>query len=588
MGFIDAFKRWRLAEKGLSSGKKRRTTTASENAMVGSMERSVWVKLLIYSAFAALVCLITAFYVSDQTLFHENGIRRTLICLILTGAVILIYHIRHSMKVGNGQVVLVYGGILVHLVLLRSICYIVDNNPGWDADYRMLLPPLAFAPMVHSVLAGRHAGVFSALCVSLFGSLLMPVEDIFSFMVISLVVGCVAVALTRKVRRRGNLLRAGFYVGVTAFLLALVFDKIDLALLTSSSEGVSVEGSKIVIVLVSGLLTGMVVSGLLPALESLFTITTNISWLEMSDLNHKLLRKLQLEAPGTYHHSMVVATLAESAAEEIGANAAMCRVCSYFHDIGKLNKPEYFIENQGDRNPHDTLTPTMSAIIIIAHVKDGVDMAIKHKLNPKIIEVIREHHGDSLVQYFYHRAREQRLDAEKKVEEGIENRDDLPEVDAKSFRYPGPCPSSPESGIISLADCVESASRSLKKPTPQKIRNMVDDIVMARVTSGQLDNCELTMGDIKKACGSFSSTLRSMMHSRIDYPKDEDSSLGRKTRKPTAGKAASSRAVVTGKATGKATEKVTGKVTEKVTGKVTEKVTGKSPEKAVEPSDLKL
>jgi putative nucleotidyltransferase with HDIG domain len=147
---------------------------------------------------------------------------------------------------------------------------------------------------------------------------------------------------------------------------------------------------------------------LLPALESIFTITTDISWLELSDLNHKLLRKLQLETPGTYHHSMVVATLAESAAEDIGANASMCRVCSYFHDIGKLKKPEYFIENQGDHNPHDTLTPTMSAIIIIAHVKDGVDMAIKHKLNPKIIEVIREHHGDSLVQYFYSSFRQAR------------------------------------------------------------------------------------------------------------------------------------------------------------------------------------
>ena len=160
---------------------------------------------------------------------------------------------------------------------------------------------------------------------------------------------------------------------------------------------------------------------------------------------------------------MVVATLAESAAEDIGANASMCRVCSYFHDIGKLNKPEYFIENQGDRNPHDALTPTMSAIIIIAHVKDGVDMAIKHKLNPKIIEVIREHHGDSLVQYFYHKAREQRVDSEVKVDEGLENREDLPDVDVRSFRYPGPCPSSRESGIISLADCVESRSAKLEK-----------------------------------------------------------------------------------------------------------------------------
>lgn len=520
MGFIDAFKRWRLAKKGMSSGKKRRTTTTSENVVVGSMERSVWIKLLIYPSFAAVMCLIVAFYISGDSLFYDNGLRRAVVCLILSAAVVLFYHIRHSLRGGNGQVVLVFGGILVQLALMRVACYLIAHN-GWETDYRILLPPLAFAPMVHSVLLGRHAGVFSALSTSLFGSMLIPLEDVFAFVVISLIVGCVAVALTRRVRRRGNLLRAGFYVGVTTLLLVLAFDKIDLALL-KSGEGISVEGAKILVVLLGGILTGMVVSGVLPALESLFTITTNISWLELSDLNHKLLRKLQLEAPGTYHHSMIVATLAESAAEEIGANASMCRVCSYFHDIGKLSKPEYFIENQGDVNPHDTLTPTMSAIIIIAHVKDGVDMAIKHKLNPKIIEVIREHHGTSLVQYFYHKAREQRLDAEKKVEEGLENREDLPEVDTKNFRYPGPCPSSRESAIISLADCVESASRSIKKPTPQKIRNMVNDIVMARVTSGQLDQSDLTMSDVKKACESFSSTLRSMMHTRIDYPKDEE------------------------------------------------------------------
>ena len=163
----------------------------------------------------------------------------------------------------------------------------------------------------------------------------------------------------------------------------------------------------------------------------------------------------------------------------------------------------------------------MSAIVIIAHVKDGVDMAIKHKLNPKIVEVIREHHGDSLVQYFYHKAMAQRDDMAKKVEEGLENKEDIPEVDRKNFRYPGPCPSSRESAIISLADAVESASRSLTKPTPEKIRNLVNEIVMARVSDGQLDASDLTMSDIKKICKSFASTIRSMMHSRINYPKED-------------------------------------------------------------------
>jgi len=520
MGFIDIIKRWRLANKGMSSGKKRRTSTTSENVVVDSMQRSAWLKLLIYPVFAVLVCLLVAFYVFDQAIFHDSGMRRSLLCLIITGGLILIYHTRYALAFNNSRVALIFGGILFNLLLLRLACYLIDNN-GWNDDYRVLLPPMAFAPMVASVLCGRHAGVYSALSVSLYGCLTVPVPDILCFFITSLIVGVMAVSLTRKVRRRGSLLRAGFYVGLTTFLLAVAFDKIDLAMM-ASGDTISTESGKILLVLTAGLLTGMVVSGLLPALESLFGVTTNISWLEMSDLNHKLLRKLQLEAPGTYHHSMVVATLAESAAEKVGANAAMCRVCSYFHDIGKLSKPDYFIENQGEINPHDGLTPTMSAIVIISHVKDGVDMAIKHKLNPKIIDVIREHHGDSLVQYFYHKAREQRLEAEGKVKAGLENKEDIPEVDPKNFRYPGPCPSSRESAIISLADAVESASRSMNKPTPQKIRNLVDEIVMARVTSGQLDECDLTMKDVKKVCESFVSTIRSMMHSRINYPKEEE------------------------------------------------------------------
>ena len=530
MGFIDALKRWRLANKGMSSGKKRRTSTTSENAVVGSMQRSVWMKLLIYPSFTALICLIVAFYRSEHTLFHDSGLRRGMLCIIVSAGLILIYHTRHALNYANEKLVLVFGGIAFHLLLVRIAVHIIDVN-AWSSDYRILLPPLAFSPMIASVLCGRHAGVFSALSVSLFGALLVPEADIFCFLVTSLITGVMAVVLTRAVRRRGSVLRAGFYVGLTTFILALAFDKIDFSGL-ADAEGLSVVVGKTLLPVSIGLLTGMLVSGLLPALESLFFITTNISWLELSDLNHKLLRKLQLEAPGTYHHSMVVATLAESAAEDIGANAAMCRVCSYFHDIGKLSKPEYFIENQGDRNPHDALTPTMSAIVIIAHVKDGVDMAIKHKLNPKIIDVIREHHGDSLVQYFYRKAIEQRDDMAEKVKEGLENKEDIPEVDRKNFRYPGPCPSSRESAIISLADAVESASRSLKKPTPEKIRNLVNEIVMSRVTDGQLNACDLSMSDIKKIGKSFASTIRSMMHSRINYPKEEGSS--RKSKKSAA------------------------------------------------------
>ncbi|MFN5870587.1 MAG: HDIG domain-containing metalloprotein, partial [Akkermansiaceae bacterium] len=276
------------------------------------------------------------------------------------------------------------------------------------------------------------------------------------------------------------------------------------------------------------------VSGLLPLFELMFNLITDISWLELSDLNHKLLKQMQLEAPGTFHHSLVVAALAEAAAEKIGANAPMCRVCAYFHDVGKLNKPSYFIENQhdGSENPHDALTPTMSGLVIIAHVKDGIDLAVKHKLNPRIIQVIQEHHGDSLVYYFYRKAQEQKKAEKEKVDKKLGNEEDLPKVVEKNFRYPGPCPSTKESGIICLADTIESASRSLSKPTPAKIRALVDELVSTKIQDGQLDLCPLTMGELALVKDSFTNTLRSMLHSRIDYqkPAEDRSSLTKRSR----------------------------------------------------------
>ncbi len=239
---------------------------------------------------------------------------------------------------------------------------------------------------------------------------------------------------------------------------------------------------------------------------------------------------MTLEAPGTYHHSLVVANLSEAAAEAIGARATKCRVCAYFHDIGKLEKPEYFIENIAEgHNPHDDLTPTMSALVIIAHVKNGVDMALKNKLNSEIIDIIEQHHGTSLVYYFYRRALDQQEEMREQAEEGNANEEDIPEVEKKGFRYPGPKPQFKESGIISLADAVESASRSLQKPTPQKIEQTIDEIINTRIRDGQLDECDLTMHELNVIRKSFNQTLRSMMHNRISYPKD-DSDLEKKTK----------------------------------------------------------
>lgn len=519
MELFDSIRRWRLTQKGLSSGKKRRTQ--ADGPVASTLDRSTSLRYVIYGSFAAVIGILVLDF-AKSTGHGPAPFNAILSSLMVVAMAILIFELcQRRVARRNGHVLLVLAGLAAHLALIRFATVLVDANPGLSESFKMLLIPYALAPLVHAVLLGTSLGLYSVAVASLLGCFLVPEKSMLPYLVMSALCGLTVVVVTRQVRKRGRLLRAGFYAGAAAVVLACSFDVINLQELAGGGTDWQSFGAELAAIFGVGLMTGMIVSGLLPILESAFTLTTDISWLELSDLNHKLLRRMQLEAPGTFHHSMVVASLSEAAAETIGANPMVCRVCSYFHDIGKLNKPEYFIENQGEHNPHDTLTATMSALVIIAHVKDGVDMAIKSKLNPRVIDVIREHHGDSLVYYFYRKAQEQRKQQEEKVEEGLENPEDLPETNEKNFRYPGPGPRTRESGIISLADAVESASRSLRKPTPQKISGLVDEIVFNRIKDGQLDECGLTVKELKLARESFSKTLRSMLHSRIDYPRKD-------------------------------------------------------------------
>ncbi len=330
----------------------------------------------------------------------------------------------------------------------------------------------------------------------------------------------IAVFVTLQVRRRSRLIRAGVFVGLATWVLALIFGLIG-PIIWEALSGMNWKmlGYQSLVAVGSSIVSAMLVGGALPVLESFFGITTDISWLEAADLNHPLLKRMTIEAPGTYHHSLVVANLAEAAAESVGANATMCRVCAYFHDIGKLVKPEYFTENMSyDQNPHLDLAPTMSALIILAHVKEGVDLALKYKLNQQVVDVIQQHHGTSLVLFFYRRALQLQEDARQggkimNIREG-----DIPEVREESFRYTGPRPQSKECGIISLADAVESASSSLEKVSPQKLDQLISDIVEKRIQDSQLDECSLTVKELRQISESFRFTLMNMLHSRIAYP----------------------------------------------------------------------
>jgi len=233
--------------------------------------------------------------------------------------------------------------------------------------------------------------------------------------------------------------------------------------------------------------------------------------LELTDSSHPLLQRMVMEAAGTYNHSLVVGNLSDAACQAVGANGLLARIGSYYHDIGKLSKPEYFSENQilvEDSKKHDTLKPTMSKLVIMNHVKEGVDLAKKYKLNPRIIEFIQEHHGNSLVYYFYRKA--------------LENLEEKEELNQEGFRYPGPKPKSKESAICLLADSVEAASRALKDPNPNSIEELVHKVINNKFIDGQLDECDLTLRDLEKIAAVFKRILSGIYHSRITYPDTKD------------------------------------------------------------------
>jgi len=244
-------------------------------------------------------------------------------------------------------------------------------------------------------------------------------------------------------------------------------------------------------------------------IEMLFGFTTDIKLLELSSLDQPVLKDLMVKAPGTYHHSVVVSNMVEATAESIYANPLLAKVSAYYHDIGKIKKPLYFIENQmkGD-NRHEKLAPSMSSLILTSHVKDGVELAKKHRLGKEIIDIIKQHHGTSVISYFYQKAKDQ-----SKKRGGRS-----PRIKEEDFRYPGPKPQTKEAGLVLVADAVEAASRTLVDPTPARIQGMVQKIINNIFSDGQLDECELTLKDINQIAKSFTKTLSGIFHSRIEYP----------------------------------------------------------------------
>ncbi len=514
---FDFLGRNKLMKRGLASRKTRRRQNTNE--LLHGLEYAPYIKWFSFAAFVAgLAFLIFSGQQPEPT---KNFV---IALLFFATALTQLWINQPTTFLRSSRLLLVFGVIFVQLAATKLV--LVLCNSGTYSFLRPetagLIAPYAFAPLVLSVLLGRNHGLYASVFVSLWSSILFGKVDA-PLLVCGLISGFTAVYLTLQVRQRSRLIRAGFGVGVAIWLLSLTFGIIGpIDLFSPGGNNWKMIGIQSALAVGNGILTATIVGGILPILEHLFQITTDISWLEASDLNHPLLRRMTIEAPGTYHHSLVVANLAESAAEAIGANATLCRVCSYFHDVGKLVKPDYYTENMNfERNPHDDLAPTMSALIIIAHVKEGVDLALKHGLNQRIIDIIQEHHGTSLVYYFYKRALQQQDDARTGGKIMNLREGDVPEVREETFRYSGPKPQTKESAIISLADMVESASRSLEKPTPQKIEQLVTELIGQRIADGQLVECDLTLADLNMIAERFRFTLMTMLHTRIAYPKQD-------------------------------------------------------------------
>lgn len=522
---IETFKRLRLQKKGLSCGKKRR-----EREM-GQCREFLCTSPILMGLLLGVAGLFFGWLVLWRPALGvphvDEPMRAVMVMGLLFFGAVLQFSLSQPVSFQqNSRLLLVFLLLGLHLGLMKLVLILVESS-FLAGHYRLLLMPHTLAPLALTILLGRGHGIFATIFIALWGCLMLPETSMLSWMVSSLSTGLVAVAAGRHARRRQHVLRAGLWVGITAFTLAVLFGHFASVsnfdwLRPESWRGLLGEAAGQVGL---SLATAMVVSSLLPLLESAFRVTTAGTWLEMGDLNHPLLRRMTIEAPGTYHHSLMVANLAEAAADTIGADGLRTRVCAYFHDIGKLKNPEYFIENQAhDENPHDAMTPSMSALVVISHVKDGVDLALRHKLNPEIIDVIEQHHGTSLARFFYQRAIAKRDQLRALANEDKAHETDVPEVEESTFRYPGPLPQTRESALISLADAVESASRSLEKPTPARIEQLVAEIVESRLLEGQLDECPLTLGELGQIKESFTATLRSMLHKRVSYAKEDGSS----------------------------------------------------------------
>jgi putative nucleotidyltransferase with HDIG domain len=436
----------------------------------------------------------------QQVLFTSVGTALILVCLLITTYIL---HLNQPGRLSpeHNKSLLFMASVFLAFFLLAEISYKLSEVLTLNATLPIQMSstwfgiPLASGAMIVCVFMGIAVAIPLAMVMAV--SFAVIFGNSLPYFLYFLISGTMAAYWIQNCRERKVFITAGAKLGLLNIVLvtAIDFYLADLS------------GSKLLydwaFGFMGGIGAGIVAAGIVPLVEIAFGYTTDISLLELANLDRPILRRLMIEAPGTYHHSVIVGSLVEAAASEIGANHLLTKVCGYYHDIGKINKPLYFIENQTNgKNKHDKLAPSMSGLILIAHVKEGVEIAKEHKLGQDIVDTIRQHHGTSFIKYFYDKAKQ--LKGEDQV-----NVDD--------FRYPGPKPQTREAGLVMLADVVEAASRTLDNPTPSRIQGLVQNLINDIFSDGQLDECELTLKDLHKIARSFNKILYGIHHHRIEY-----------------------------------------------------------------------
>ncbi len=398
-----------------------------------------------------------------------------------------------------GGLAIVWGGRILSIGL-GHYSQTSAASPVLSPEALQFAIPYAAAALLIQAVLGLHYALVLTISFAVIVGAYSPDQIIFvPYVLATSLMGSLSLA---RCRSRSAYIKAGLNVSLLSIPFALAW-----VVMTGAADFTSV-ATPIVSAIIGGILCAFVASGTTPIIEAVGGYVTDMRLLEMATLDHPLLKELSINAPGTWNHSMVMGMMVEAAADAIGANAVLARTGAYFHDIGKMKKPLYFVENQsGGENRHDKLSSSMSALIIRSHVKDGIELAKQHKLPQAIVDMVPQHHGTSLIKYFYDKARK----------EAKELDEDAPPVDKSLYSYPGPKPQTKEAGILMLADGIEAATRTISDPTPDRIQGLVQKMINTVFSSGQLSECDLTLRDLHLIAKNFTRILSSIYHQRVAY-----------------------------------------------------------------------